>query len=129
MEFNIEIGKTFETIKKVEPRDSAQAHGSGSLEVFATPAMIALMEHCSMMCIADSLLEGWGSVGVEVCAQHLKASPIGAQIRCRAVVTEADGRKVVFSVEAFEGDALIGSGTHTRVIINNQQFMEKLQKR
>lgn len=129
MEFKIETGISFRKEIVVLHEDTAKHYGSGLLEVFATPAMIALMENASMQCISGFLPEEWGSVGVDVNIRHLKASPVGAVIQCTATVVEADGRRIVFAVAAQQGEDLIGEGTHTRFIINNRKFMEKLQGR
>ncbi|MDR0363693.1 MAG: thioesterase family protein [Bacteroidales bacterium] len=126
MKLDIQPGLTFEAQMTVTTKDSARSYGSGLLEVFATPAMISFMEQCSMLCIAGLLPENWGSVGTEIHIQHVRASLIGAHIYCKATVKKVDGRKIIFSVEALEDDQIIGFGSHTRFIVNNQKFMDKL---
>lgn len=105
---------------------TADKVGSGLLPVFSTPSLVAFMENTAMQLI--ELPEGKSSVGIEISVQHLKASPVGAQLTCTATVTQVDGRKYSFSLEAKDdsGD-VIGRGTHDRVVIDVQRFMEKVK--
>ena len=111
----------------VEHKDTAAVYGSGALEVFATPAMIALMEKTCLMSVADKVGEGNTTVGIAVNIKHLKASPVGTTIRCEAELTEVDRRRLVFSVQCFEGEALVGEGIHERFVVDSEKFMSKLQ--
>ena len=111
----------------VEHKDTAAAYGSGALEVFATPAMIALMEKTCLMSVADKVGEGNTTVGIAVNIKHLKASPVGAVIRCESELTEVDRRRLVFSVQCFDGEALVGEGIHERFVVDSEKFMTKLQ--
>lgn len=110
----------------VEHKDTAAVYGSGSLEVFATPAMIALMEKTCLESVNSKLEEGNTTVGISVNIKHLKASPIGAMIRCDSKLIEVDRRRLVFEVRCFEGDTLIGEGVHERFIVDSEKFMGKL---
>ena len=110
----------------VEHKDTATVYGSGALEVFATPAMIALMEKTCLMSVCDKIGEGNTTVGIAVNIKHLKASPVGASIRCEAELTEVDRRRLVFKVQCFEGENLIGEGIHERFIVESAKFMAKL---
>lgn len=109
----------------VEHKDTAAVYGSGALEVFATPAMIALMEKTCLESVADRIGEGNTTVGIAVNIKHLKASPIGATIRCEAEILEVDRRRLVFSVKCYEGDTIVGEGTHERFVVDSQKFMSK----
>lgn len=106
--------------------DTALAAGSGSLLVLATPRMIALMEEAAMKCVADSLSASDTTVGTLMNVSHVKASPMGADIRAVAELTAVDGRKLSFSVKAYQGETLIGEGTHERFVVNIERFMSKL---
>ncbi len=125
---------TFDTLKGlrhcetlvVEHKDTAAVYGSGALEVFATPAMIALMEKTCLMSVRDKIGEGNTTVGIAVNIKHLKASPVGATIRCEAELTEVDRRRLVFKVQCFEGENLIGEGIHERFVVESAKFMAKL---
>ena len=111
----------------VEHKDTAAVYGSGALEVFATPAMIALMEKTCLMAVCDKVGEGNTTVGIAVNIKHLKASPVGATIRCEAELVEVDRRRLVFAVKCFEGENLIGEGIHERFVVESAKFMAKLQ--
>jgi len=111
---------------QVQENQTASNFGSGLLEVFATPALIALMENTSMKLI--DLPEGSSSVGISICMKHLKASQIGEKVECTAKVVAIDGRKYTFEIKATDstGD-IIGEGTHERVIVNIEKFMSKVK--
>ena len=109
----------------VEHKDTAAVYGSGSLEVFATPAMIALMEKTCLDSVNDKIGEGNTTVGIAVNIKHLKASPVGALIRCDAKLVEVDRKRLVFEVKCFEGDALVGEGIHERFVVDSEKFMSK----
>lgn len=104
---------------------TAKTMGSGELSVYATPAMIALMEETAYKSISDELDEGAGSVGTLMNVEHISASPVGMKIICRSELLEINGRKLVFSVEAYDEKGLIGKGIHERFIIMNEKFQEK----
>ena len=110
----------------VEHEDTAAVYGSGALEVFATPAMIALMEKTCLMSVCDKIGEGNTTVGIAVNIKHLKASSVGATIRCEAELTEVDRRRLVFKVQCFEGENIIGEGIHERFVVESAKFMAKL---
>lgn len=101
--------------------------GSGDMMVYATPAMVALMENAAMLCVAHDLEEGLTTVGIEMQTTHLKASALGAQIRAEAELIEIDGRRLEFKVSAYEGETLIGEGKHVRFIVNKEKFLSKLK--
>jgi predicted thioesterase len=110
----------------VLPQDTAAVYGSGALEVFATPAMIALMEKTCLMSVCDKIGEGNTTVGIAVNIKHLKASPVGSTIRCDAELVEVDRLRLVFSVKCFENETLIGEGVHERFVVDSAKFMAKL---
>ena len=121
------IGKSGTATTKVTTANTAKAVGSGRLDVFATPMMIALMEEAACNCIADMLQPGQTSVGTQICVGHVAASPVGASITATATLLEVDGRKLTFNLTACEGDKEIGSGTHTRFLVDAEKFMGKLK--
>lgn len=114
-----------ETLVKKE--NTAAALGSGAVEVFATPAMIALMETAALNSIAPLLDEGQTSVGTNISTSHLAASPLGMKVWATAEVIEVDRRRVLFSVKAFDEKEMIGEGTHERFIIQEEKFLSKAQ--
>ena len=125
MEYNALKGLHNSVTLVVEHKDTAAVYGSGALEVFATPAMIALMEKTCLESVADKIGEDNTTVGIAVNIKHLKASPVGSTIRCEAEITEVDRRRLVFEVKCFEGETLVGEGIHERFVVNSQKFMSK----
>lgn len=105
--------------------NTATAVGSGVLEVFATPCMLALMEKTACDSVIPYLEEGNGTVGTEVNIKHVSATPIGMTVRCESELIEVDGRRLVFTVAAYDDAGLIGEGTHERFIVNNEKFQTK----
>lgn len=112
---------------EVTAKDTASAYSSGSLDVFATPAMIALMEKTAMLSIADYIPKNSTTVGTEVNIKHLKATPVGKKVKCQSKVIETEGRRIVFETSAFDGDTMIGQGFHTRFIVDTEKFLAKLE--
>jgi len=104
---------------------TAAAVGSGLLDVFATPQMIALMEATASESVAPYLDEGSTSVGTLVNVSHVAATPVGMKVRCESELTEVDGRKLTFTVKAFDECGLIGEGTHERFVVFSEKFMAK----
>ena len=119
-------GKTATVKTVVNDKNTAKAVGSGSLDVFSTPMMIALMEQAACECLADTLENGQTSVGTLVNVSHLAASALSKEISATAVIENVDGRKVSFSVTAHDGTNEIGTGKHDRFIVDSEKFMKKL---
>ena len=109
----------------VTKENSANAVGSGLLDVYATPSMIALMEGCCHESIAPYLEEGCGSVGTSLMIRHVAATPVGMKVYCESELTKADGRMLTFDVKAYDEKGLIGEGTHERFIVFNEKFRKK----
>lgn len=105
--------------------NTAAAVGSGALEVFSTPSMIALMEKASRELVQPYLEEGQSTVGTRLEVSHVAASPIGAHIRAESTLVEIDRRMLTFEVKAYADGELIGKGRHQRCIIYAERFMEK----
>lgn len=107
--------------------NTAAALGSGLLDVFATPAMIALMECTAWKSVADQLGEDEGTVGTHLDVAHLSATPLGMKVYCESELVQVDGRKLVFKVAAYDEAGLIGEGTHERFIVKNEKFQAKAE--
>ena len=103
----------------------AKTMGSGTLDVFATPAMIALMENTAYESVASELEEGSGTVGTALNVKHVAATPVGMKVTCETELIKVDGRALTFSVKAFDEKGLIGEGEHERFIVFNEKFQEK----
>ena len=105
--------------------NTAAAVGSGALEVFATPSMLALMEKCALESIQPYLAEGESSVGTHLDVSHLAATPLGHTVRAESELIEIDRRRLLFRVAAYDGDKLIGEGTHERFVVDSEKFIKK----
>ena len=121
----ITVGMTGSVSTTVEREDTAYEVGSGSLLVYATPCMVALMEGAACEAIADALSDEKTSVGTELNISHLSATPIGLEVRAEAEVTEVDGNAVTFRVTAYDEKGKIGEGTHKRFVVTSQRFLDK----
>ncbi|MBQ0079535.1 MAG: thioesterase family protein [Eubacterium sp.] len=121
----LEAGIKGEQKVEVVYENTATAVGSGVLEVFATPCMLALMEKTACDSVIPYLEEGWGSVGTEANIKHVAATPIGMTVRCESELIEVDGRRLVISVNAYDEAGLIGEGIHERFTVNNEKFQAK----
>ncbi len=104
---------------------SAKVMGSGELQVFSTPSMIALVEETAWKSVSPSLERGQGTVGTLVNVRHLSATPIGMDVHCETILTEVDGRRLVFAVRVTDEIGLIGEGVHERYIISNGDFQNR----
>lgn len=120
------IGLTYTSTTTVNQNNTANALGSGDMDVFATPAMVALMENAAMNAVAPHLEAGQTTVGTEISTSHIKASALGATITATAVLTAVEGRKLTFEIIAHEGENIIGEGSHTRFIVDRERFLAKL---
>lgn len=119
------IGLSFTATTTVNQNNTAKALGSGDMDVFATPAMVALMENAAMTAVAPHLEAGQTTVGTQITTSHIKASALGATISATATLTAVDGRSLTFAITAREGDKVIGEGTHTRFIVDRERFLAK----
>jgi predicted thioesterase len=124
-DMEITVGMKGEASTLVEREDTAKEVGSGSLLVYATPCMVALMEGAACEAIEEALDDTKTTVGTELNIQHLSATPVGLEVRAEAEVTAVDGKVITFAVRAFDEAGEIGKGTHKRVIVPTQKFLEK----
>lgn len=123
----MEVGILGEKKEVVTEEKAADHLGSGLLRVYATPAMVALMEATCLESVADEIGPDNDTVGIAIDVKHLAASPVGGEITCKSELVEIDRKRLVFHVEAFDRHEKIGEGTHQRFIINPKKFMEKAQ--
>jgi predicted thioesterase len=108
---------------------TARALGSGGLPVYATPAMIALLEGACIASLDQLLPETHSTVGTALQVKHLAATPVGMTVKAEAQLIEVDGRRLVFTVEAFDEAGKIGEGVHERFIVENEKFLKKAQSK
>lgn len=121
----LEKGIKGEARETVSEKNSAAAMGSGELKVYATPAMVALMEQAAYKSVAGDLEEGQGTVGTLMNVSHISATPLGMEVTAKTELVEIDRRRLVFRVEAFDERGKIGEGTHERFIVDNGKFQAK----
>ena len=107
----------------------AGALGSGELDVFATPAMIAMIEETCWRSVVGELAPGEGTVGTELNVKHLATTPIGLKVTCESELTLVDRRRLVFTVKVYDPFGLVGEGTHERFIIQYEKFMKKANEK
>ena len=125
----LEVGMKLELERVVSENDTAAKAASGSVEVLATPVMIAWMEEVSLKLAQKELEEGFTTVGTEVNIKHLKGTLVGKTVKITSVLTEIDRKRLVFNVEVLEDGVVVGSGNHTRFIIDIEKFYEKLRNK
>ena len=123
----LEKGLKYTSTTVVSRDNCASVVGSGGLDVFATPLMVALMENAAMNAVAPFLPEGATTVGAEINTTHIKPSALGIEVRATATLTAVEGRKLLFEIEACDATGLIGKGTHVRFIVDVERFMSKLK--
>lgn len=121
----ITIGMKASVRTQAEREDTALEVGSGSLLVYATPCMVALMEGAACEAIQAALPDGKTSVGSYLEVHHTSATPVGLEVWAEAEVTDVEGNTVVFQVSAYDESGKIGEGIHKRVIVSTQRFLEK----
>ena len=109
----------------VVEENTAMAMGSGDLPVFATPAMVALIEKTASISVAPYLELGSSTVGTHLDIAHSSATPIGMTVVCETELVEIDRRRLVFSVRVYDQKCEVGSGTHERFVVDSQKFMDK----
>ena len=119
------VGMKGEAFTEVEREDTALEVGSGSLLVYATPCLAALMEGAACEAISEALEEGKTSVGIELNLCHTAATPVGMEVTAQAEVTAVDGRIITLHITASDEAGPIGEATHKRAIVSAQKFLDK----
>ncbi len=123
----LKLGLSHTSTTTVSSSNTARAYGSGGLDVFATPAMVGLMENAAMTAVESVLPEGFSTVGSHISTSHIKPSKLGATIKATAILEEIDNRKLTFKVSAYDDEGIIGEGVHIRYIVDIERFMAKLK--
>ena len=121
----ITVGMKGQAATLAEREDTALEVGSGSLLVYATPCMVALMEGAACEAVAPALSEDRTTVGISLDIAHLSATPVGLEVRAEAEVTAVEGKVITFAVTAYDEAGPIGEGTHKRCIVSTQKFLDK----
>ena len=128
MEINFESVKIGKQEIIVSQNDTAAHYGSGLIEVFATPAMVGLMENTAQLSIQPYLPKGYITLGIEINVKHIKATPIGMKVYCESILINVDGKKLLFEIKAHDEKGEIGTASHTRYIVDSKKFMDKLSE-
>ena len=121
----MEVGIKGKKSVKVVPENTAEAVGSGFLPVFSTPALTALMEGCCAESVAGYLPDGDCTVGISLDVRHTSATPVSMTVAAESELTAVDGRKLTFSVTAYDEAGQVGSAVHERFIVTSERFMKK----
>lgn len=129
MDFNLQIGMTAEKSEEVTENNTAIKYGSGGVAVYATPAMIGIMEGTCLAAVDPFLPEGMSTVGIHLDVKHTAATPVGMSVRATAKLIEISGKRLTFTVEAYDNKEKIGEGTHQRYIIDLAKFLQKAQEK
>lgn len=127
VEVVIEKGIRGRIEETVSPDQSAARVGSGLVDVFATPMMIALVERTCHESVLPHLADGQGTVGTKVEISHTAATPVGMRVWCESELTEADRRRLVFSVKVYDECGMIGEGEHERFVVDMERFQQKAE--
>ena len=127
MEINIPQAVKGKQTVFVNETNTAKAYGSGLIDVFATPALVGLMENTAHSSIQKFLPQGMVTVGIEINVKHIKATPLGMKVTCNSVLEKVEGKRLFFNVEAFDEVGKIGEANHIRYIVDAVKFVEKLK--
>ena len=125
--FNLEPGLNAEVERTVSDVETAVHLGSGSLAIYATPALVALMENAAVHALEKYLPPGHTTVGGQIDVRHLGATPVGLKVRAHAELVEVQGRKLIFRIQAWDEVELIGEADHIRFLIEEKTFVEKVR--
>ena len=126
---SLELGIKGHAETVVATANTALTAGSGTLDVFATPCMVALMEQSAWTSIAPHLAEGESTVGTQMSASHLSATPVGMKVWADSEITLVDGKRIELTVTAYDEKGIIGKGTHERFIVTNDRFVAKAYRK
>ena len=125
----LQPGITQELTFSVTQPLTAQAVGSGTLPVLATPVMIVRMEQAAWQAVAPHLSPEESTVGTRMDVEHLSPTPVGMEVTCRAELLQVEGRRLTFRVTAWDAKGPVGEGTHVRAVIQSGRFLDKAQKK
>lgn len=129
MEQGLKSGLIMEKSEIVTENNTANKFASGAIDVYATPAMIGLMENASYACVQPYLPEDATTVGIRLDVKHLAATPIGMVVTAKSELIQVDGKRLVFKVEAYDAREKVGEGIHERYIVNAARFLAKVAEK
>ncbi|ABR47129.1 thioesterase family protein [Alkaliphilus metalliredigens QYMF] len=129
MEFNLKEGMAAQVEITVAQKDTAQAFGSGGVEVLATPMMIGLMERAALTAVDPHLPDGFATVGTHLNVKHMGATPVGMKAYAEAKLIKVEGKKLTFEITARDEEEKVGEGTHERYIIPLEKFIARAKEK
>lgn len=127
MDIQLPLNISAQKTMVVDPEVTAQSIGSGTVEVLATPMMIALMEAVALDAVQEYLPEGWTTVGTKVDVEHTRATPVGESVQAEAVLVRQAGKSLMFYVQAMDSSGIIGQGYHRRAMVDREKFLSQLK--
>ena len=122
----IAVGLRGQIVTRVTADQTAAALGSGDVPAFGTPALVALVEAAAVNALAGRLPPDETTVGTWLEVRHLAATPVGAEVRAEATLVAVEGRKLTFTVIAYDDRGTIGEGRHERMMLSRDRFLAKL---
>ena len=124
------VGQTASMDRTVTDEMTADRLGNPGANVYASPVLFGLLEEACIKCVASNLDAGQGTVGTRLDVQHLSPTPVGMIVTAKAEITEVDGRRLIFTVEAHDEKDQIAKGTHERFILGSmEKFLEKAMEK
>lgn len=125
MDFTLKANATAEITEVVTEDNTAIKYASGTAPVYATPALVGLMEHAAVKAIGDQLPQGYSTVGISMNIKHTSATPVGMTVKAKAVLIDQDRRRLTFKIEGYDDAGSVGEAVHERFIIEAALFIEK----
>ena len=125
MDFTLKANATAEITEVVTEDNTAIKYASGTAPVYATPALVGLMEHAAVKAIGDQLPQGYSTVGISMNIKHTSATPVGMTVKAKAVLIDQDRRRLTFKIEGYDDAGSVGEAVHERFIIEAAPFIEK----
>lgn len=125
MDFTLKANAAAEITEVVTEDNTAIKYASGTAPVYATPALVGLMEHAAVKAIGDQLPQGYSTVGISMNIKHTSATPVGMTVKAKAVLIDQDRRRLTFKIEGHDDAGSVGEAVHERFIIEAAPFIEK----
>lgn len=125
MDFTLKANATAEITEVVTEDNTAIKYASGTAPVYATPALVGLMEHAAVKAIGDQLPQGYSTVGISMNIKHTSATPVGMTVKAKVVLIDQDRRRLTFKIEGYDDAGSVGEAVHERFIIEAAPFIEK----
>lgn len=125
MDFTLKANAAAEITEVVTEDNTAIKYASGTAPVYATPALVGLMEHAAVKAIGDQLPQGYSTVGISMNIKHTSATPVGMTVKAKAVLIDHDRRRLTFKIEGYDDAGSVGEAVHERFIIEAAPFIEK----